>query len=136
MNTLFTPIVYPTAVFAETVNGAALPVPPSSISSALTGASTNNTIVAGVAGKVIIVRWVVVWSQGAVSTVALHDSTAGPIVRLDLYVPANTVASPNVILPDQLTGWATMGVGLPLQADVGAVAVLLTVGYVVASLPT
>lgn len=95
----------------------------------LTAATANQDVVALVTGKLIRVLSVVACSDGAASTVYLHSSTTGSDGAF-IDVPANTVATPNVILPENKYGWFnSAAVGEKLQADCGAVVVRLAVTY-------
>ncbi len=82
----------PIGFYENAKDGAITPV---SVNIGLAGATDNQLAVTGVTGKVIVVTSGNAFSGGVASSIYFRDGSAGTI-RRSYYVPANTVATPNV----------------------------------------
>jgi len=77
---------------------------PKNVAVTLTGATNNQTVIAAVTGKKILVLSGNICSLNAAGLVSFKDGSGGTVFSR-YYVPANTVATPNVPmnwLPDGL----------------------------------
>jgi hypothetical protein len=119
----------PTAIFEQNPSkGGVCPV--KQVVVTLASATANQTVVAAVAGKSILVLDLNCYSQGAASTVTLKNGSGGTVKRA-YYVPANTLQDPNVIVPPTAWGLAKTDLGVGLFADTtGAAAVVISLNYI------
>lgn len=91
----------------------------------LTAATNNQLMVTGAAGYQVVLLSFDVNSVGAASSIAIKDASAGTIKKR-IFVPANTVAQPNVIFPLSIApGYVRTTSGNGLYVDCGAVSVNL-----------
>ena len=96
----------------------------------LTAATANQTVVAAVTGKSIVVLEGNLYSQGVAASVAFLDGSGGT-VKKRYYIPANTLAEPNVQLPRVEWGLmrTTAGTGL-FASTAGGAAVECSITYI------
>jgi hypothetical protein len=95
----------------------------------LAAATANQSVVAAVASKVILVLALTCETEGAATYCTLKNGSAG--VRLhNIGVPAITVgvAEPRQFNP---AGWALTSVNTALVADTGAVITRLSITYII-----
>lgn len=89
----------------------------------------NQDIVSSSSGKRIRALTVVAYSDGIATGIVLHSSSGTR--PLSLYLPANTVATPNVILPHNEFGWVETDTGDSLQVDVAAAVIaVVSITYI------
>lgn len=124
------PVQAPAQLFQEMSNGTPIPCPVLTVSGSVTGAATNVSIVAAVTGKCIRILSANLYSAGAVTTLTFKSGSGGAAL-LNTYLPANTVATPNVQYAAQASGWGDTAAGAALVADAGAVAAVYSIQYVV-----
>ena len=94
------------------------------------GGAANSLVITAVTGKVIRILDVVASSTGAASSVGFFSGSAARLIRV-IQVPANTVATPNVILGPSELGVMTLDVSTGLYVNLGAVSVDLSVNYII-----
>lgn len=87
-----------------------------------TAATANQALLTAVSGKIIILLQLSMCSRGAASDIALFSASAGTLIGV-WDIPANTVATPNVILPPAPWGIVQSKVGEGLYVNCGAVSV-------------
>jgi hypothetical protein len=91
--------------------------------------AANQTIVAAVANKRILVVGGVIYSNGAFTQVTFKSASGGTALR-SYAIPANTVATPNVfIVPSILESFET-NTGEGLFADNSAVIAICSIDYI------
>jgi hypothetical protein len=96
----------------------------------LTAATANQTVVAAVTGKSIVVLEGNLYSEGTAATVNFLNGSGGSGLK-KYYIPANTLAEPNVQLPRVEWGLmrTTAGTGLFATTSGGA-AVVVSITYI------
>lgn len=96
-------------------------VKPVSYSFAFAGAAANQQLVAAssVGRKVRLLSLIVSASGAAATTLTLQDGSAGSPIMI-LTIPANTSATPNVILDLNELGWVDTSVNAGLFCTIGA----------------
>lgn len=96
----------------------------------LTAATANQTVVPAVTGKSIVVLEGNIYSQGVAASIAFLDGSGGTVIKR-YYVPANTLAEPNVQMPPARWGLlrTSSGVGL-FASTAGGAAVELSISYI------
>ena len=100
----------------------------------LTAATANQTVIAAVTGKSIVVLEGNLYSEGTAATVNFINGSGGA-GRKKYYVPANTLAQPNVQLPRVEWGIMRTGSGTGLFANTsGGAAVVVSLTYIEVSL--
>lgn len=96
----------------------------------LTAATANQTVIAAVTSKYIIVLEGNLYSEGGASTVNFINGSGGAGLK-KYYVPANTLANPNVQLPRVEWGLMRTSSGTGLFASTsGAAAVVVSLTYI------
>lgn len=91
--------------------------------------ATNQQIVAAVTGKKIRVVGGTMYSNGAASAVNFIDGSGGAGLKA-LFVPANTVSHPNVLIAPEINEQFETSAGVGLFANNSAVLVICTVNYI------
>lgn len=108
--------LFPARLFEEPYS---IPIQINSVVVTGTAAATNATVVAAVTGMSIRVLSILVSSAGVASSTTLKNGSGGASL-LSIFVPANTVASPNVFLENGPYGMCETGAGVALVMDTGA----------------
>lgn len=96
-------------------------VPATAVLINLTAATNNVQLIAATSGKIIRVVSMHLTSSGAATNVIFKSNSGGTMVDR-FYLPLNTSAPPDTILPLNLAGWFETAAGHGLFTDCGAVA--------------
>ncbi len=97
---------------------------------AVVGVSTNTSLIAGITGRRIRVMGAFISSQGAaVSTFSLKNGSGGSVL-FGATAPSNAVATPNIFLPINDSGYVETSTGTGLFSDVATTAAAITIFYV------
>ena len=96
----------------------------------LLAATANQTVIAAVTGKSIVVLEGNLYSQGVAASIGFLDGSGGTVLKR-YYLPANTLAQPNVQMPPTVWGLlkTTSGTGL-FASTAGAAAVDVSLTYI------
>lgn len=99
-----------------------------SINAFVAGGSANASVISAITGKRIVVLSAVLASGGAATSIRFKSASGGTQI-LFATVPANTAATPNVILGPCQWGVFLTNAGEALVADTGAVGVDVSLTY-------
>jgi len=114
-------IVFPIERLADLfIEKGGVPVVPQNVQATLAGGSANQLLAAGVSGKRVRLFSLIVASQAAAATYLTLKDGSGGAGMIVIDVPANNVATPNVILDANKYGWCDTTAGTGLYCDVGA----------------
>lgn len=97
---------------------------------AVVGVSTNTSLIAALTGRRIRVMGAFISSQGAaVSTFSFKNGSGGTVL-FGATAPSNAVATPNIFLPVNESGYVETDTGVGLFCDVATTAAAITVFYI------
>lgn len=114
-------IIYPIDHIANLfIEKGGVTVTPQNVQATIAAAAANQLLAAGVSGKRIRLFSLVVASQAAAATYVTFKDGSGGAGLLVVDVPANSSASPNVILDPNKYGWLDTSLATGLYCDVGA----------------